>query len=274
LFQTLIYPAVQTSASKPPRANNSFAMTSQIRESPQIDDSDEDISCLFLTLGPGICIAAANKKADKPCEYCTKQHPQLLREAIGEFRLQIIPYLREALERLKNDASRLPAGRYLCFWRSDRRSDFKSDKEWFDTLREGRENLNAENRKPFPDIIGCKTVENPLQLCEDCVEVMHGWLEEEWIEARDSEEQKTWFTKDGVATYNCLMQGRPPEEDLADVWEERFESDGPESCQRVLGKYEICASDYEFYRRKPGGKEVIDKYYGEDRVRRNAPARS
>ena len=58
---------------------------------------------------------------------------------------------------------------------------------------------------------------------------------------------------------------------MAAVWEERFESDDLESCQRVLGKHQVCANDYDYYRKKPGGKEVIDKYFGEDRVRRNMP---
>ena len=39
----------------------------------------------------------------------------------------------------------------------------------------------------------------------------------------------------------------------------------------MIGGDQICVNDYKFYRKKPGGKVVIDKYFGEDRVRRNMP---
>lgn len=58
---------------------------------------------------------------------------------------------------------------------------------------------------------------------------------------------------------------------MAGLWEERYRDDGLQGCQRVIGGDVICVNDYKFYRKKPGGKVVIDKYFGEDRVRRNMP---
>ena len=93
----------------------------------------------------------------------------------------------------------------------------------------------------------------------------------EFIEEDGSQQQKKLFTMDGRVTHECMMQKKPTEKDLAELWKERFKRSGPEGCQRVLGEHQICGNDYEFYRKKPGGKEVIDKYFGEDRVRRNVP---
>ena len=114
-----------------------------------------------------------------------------------------------------------------------------------------------------------------MALCDECLEVMRQDDKvKEFIEEEGSKQQKTLFTEDGEVTFACNMLQEPKEEDLAAMWEERFESDDLESCQRVLEKQQICTSDYDYYRKKPGGKEVIDKYFCEDRVRRHKPAGS
>ncbi|KAI4646476.1 uncharacterized protein J4E79_010538 [Alternaria viburni] len=130
-----------------------------------------------------------------------------------------------------------------------------------------------ENRLRFSHIIICEPVDDPLALCRECVEVMHCYDEvNEFIEKEGSKQQKKLFTQEGKVTYKCMMMERPTEKDLAELWQERFKRSGPEGCQRVLGEHQICANDYEFYLKKPSGKEVIDKYFGEDRIRRSVPA--
>ena len=94
------------------------------------------------------------------------------------------------------------------------------------------------------------------------------------MEEEGSKQQKELFTEDGEVTFACKMLQDPKEEDLAAVWEERFESDDLESCQRVIERHQICANDYDYYRKKPSGKKVIDKYFSEDRMRRELPAGS
>ncbi|KAI4907215.1 hypothetical protein J4E90_009717 [Alternaria incomplexa] len=149
------------------------------------------------------------------------------------------------------------------------------DFTWFDHLLEARKKHNRSKGIDYPYIIACKLVENPMALCDDCLEVMRQDVYvKRFSEEEGSKQRKKLFKKDGEVTFACKMLQEPKERDLATVWEERFESDDLESCQRVLEKHQICANGYDYYRKKPGGKEAIDKYFGEDRVRRHKPAGS
>ncbi|KAI4933951.1 uncharacterized protein J4E92_003621 [Alternaria infectoria] len=235
--------------------------------------------CSFFDFGLGLCAADAEKVAAEPCYYCVQQNPHVLKEAIeNNFEpadKEEDKELRRQLYRLLKDMSEAPAGEFICFFRRLDQRKFDVNNEWVDNwFKELLKGILLHNKNNntlrFEHIVHCETVEDSLELCKECVEVMREEVED-YIETKESEEQKKLFTKDGRVTFECMMQDMPQEKDLAGLWEDRFEDDGPQSCQRVLGKHQICASDYEFYQKKPSGKEVIDKYFDEDRVRRSVP---
>ena len=280
LIQSFTYPLAQTSTSKPRQGNDFFSMSLYKQKGTPADGPDEDMCCSFFDFGLGLCAADAEKVAAEPCYYCVQQNPHVLKEAIeNNFEpadKEEDKELLRQLYRLLKDMSEAPAGEFICFFRRLDQRKFDVNNEWVDNwfkeLLKGRLLHNKNNNTlRFEHIVHCETVENPLELCKECVEVMREEVEG-YIEKGGSRQQKKLFTEKGVLTFECMMMDRPKEEDLASLWKERFKRAGPEGCQRVLGEHQICANDYKFYRRKPGGEEVIDRYFGKDLVRRSVPA--
>jgi hypothetical protein len=265
----IVHPSNHSSLFEVTNRRKTSTMSANASNGKQTEDSSEQPGCIFRRWGPGICAVNAEQKADKPCDDCFAQHPELLQTAMFNTVKLYLQSERSLPWDLFHEFSEMvrpapPNGDFVCFSRCSNPShfDFGIRFEWSKLPLRRRElrNQKFEEDVRFPNLLTCGAVKNPFALCEGCVQTMRSDFQD-FIEDAESQQQKKLLTKDGLVTWECLMKRKPYEEDLAALWDGRFESDGPGSCQRVIKQGEICANHYKYYRNKPGTQEVMDKYF-------------
>jgi hypothetical protein len=135
------------------------------------------------------------------------------------------------------------------------RFDVKEPQSWLIELTDARVDHDR-----WPNCIKCGIVDQPFTLCAECDPVFYK-NHPEYYESKDSETRRAEFTYDAVLTFECKMQMKPQKGGLAGIWEDRWTSDEPDGCQRVLVEHSTCVNDHAHYRGTSEGKAIVNKYF-------------
>ena len=155
-------------------------MASETREGVQIDG--KHFCCTFSAYYENFpdWDPDPDQVADQPCKHCVKQHPELLEDARELYRelrksssdLIDNSSLGQQFEKLKSELPKPPDGQYECYFRTNKDEEIDRNFTWLDNLLVARAVHNRSKDIDYPHIIVCKLVENPMALCDECLEVM------------------------------------------------------------------------------------------------------